>query len=120
MFLLFLHCVIIKTNLIITCQLTQTPLFANFQQKLPHRLIPDGMQAEGAITLVCDPNTRLSSTYTISADEHDGRVCINRWDKFMKMEKDLKEGHKLLMILYIGDHGIYLFVSHVPDVALDK
>ena len=95
-------------------------MLGNSQQKLPRRLVPDGMHDEGAITIVCDPNTRLSSTYTISADEKDGRVCINKWDKFMKMEKQLKIGQKLLMILYIGDHGIYLFVSHVPDVALDE
>ena len=101
--------------------MTQTHLlFANFQQKLSRRLIPEGMTEIGAITLVCDPKTRLSSSYTISADENDGRMCINRWDNFMKSEANLKEGHKLLMILYIGDHGNYLFVSHVPDMALDK
>lgn len=95
-------------------------MFAISQQKLPHRIVPEDMAEEGAITLVCHPKTRLSSTYTISTDEHDKRLCVNRWDKFMKMEKKLKIGHKLLMVLYLGDHGIYLFVSHVPDVPLDE
>jgi hypothetical protein len=45
---------------------------------------------------------------------------MNKWDKFMKMEPMLKIGHKVLMILQLGDHGIYLFVSHVPDVPLDE
>lgn len=78
------------------------------------------MDEEGAITLVCHPNTRLSSTYTISNDNQDKRVCVNKWDKFMKMEPTLKMGHKVLMILHLGDHGIYLFVSYVPDVPLDE
>ena len=78
------------------------------------------MDEEGVVTLVCHPNTRLSSTYTISTDKHDKRVCVNKWDKFMKMETKLKIGDKVLMILHVGDHGIYLFVSHVPDVPLDE
>ena len=78
------------------------------------------MEATGDITLVRDQafrHTRLSSTYSTSTD--DGRLCINRWDKFMAQEHDLKEGNKLLIILYLGDHGTYLFVSHVPNVALE-
>ncbi|KAM0848630.1 hypothetical protein ACQ4PT_054253 [Festuca glaucescens] len=88
--------------------------------KLPRRIVPEDMDEEGAITLVCHPNMRLSSTYTISHDNQDKRVCVNKWDKFMKMEPTLKMGHKVLMILHLGDHGIYLFVSYMPDVPLDE
>ena len=77
------------------------------------------MDHSGAITLVCDPSTRLSSTYKTSPDENDGLVCIKKWDKFMAKEAKLEIIHKLLMMLYLGDHGTYLFISHVPDVALE-
>jgi hypothetical protein len=75
------------------------------------------MDEFGAITIVFHPRTRVSSMYTISDD--DGRVCVNKWDIFMAKEKQLELGHKLLMVLYLGDHGTYLFVSHVPDIALE-
>ena len=77
------------------------------------------MALSGDITLVRDPTTRLSSTYSTSPDENDGRVCINRWDKFMAHEAKLEIGHKLLMMLYLGDHGTYLFVSHIPDIEVE-
>ena len=88
-----------------------------FKQKLPHRVVPEDMDEYGAITIVCHPHTTVSSTYTISAI--DGHVCVNKWNEFMKKEKILLLGHKVLMLLYLGDHGIYLFVSQVPDVPLE-
>jgi hypothetical protein len=75
------------------------------------------MDEFGAITIVFHLSRRVSLTYTISDD--DGRVCVNKWDIFMAKEKQLELGHKLLMVLYLGDHGTYLFVSHVPDIALE-
>jgi hypothetical protein len=75
------------------------------------------MNEFGAITIVFHPSTRVSSTYTISDD--DGHVCVNKWDIVMENEDQLELGHKLLMVLYLGDHGTYLFISHVPDIALE-
>ena len=88
-----------------------------FKQKLPQRVVPQDMAEYGAINIVCHPNTRVSSTYTIL--DIDGCVCVNKWNEFMKKEKILLLGRKVLMLLYLGDHGIYLFVSHVPDVPLE-
>ena len=88
-----------------------------FKQKLPHRVVPEDMEEYGAITIVGRPRSRVSSTYTIS--HIDGRVCVNKWNDFMKKEKHLVLGDKVLMLLYLGDHGIYLFVFHVPDVPLE-
>jgi hypothetical protein len=88
-----------------------------FKQKLPQRVVPQDMAEYGAITIVCHPNTRVSSTYTIS--DIDGRVCVNKWNELMMKEKLLVIGEKVMMLLYLGNHGIYLFVSHVPDVPLE-
>ncbi len=91
----------------------------NFQQKLPRRLLPQDMALSGGITLIGNFGTRMTSTYSTSPDENDGRVCINIWDKFMAKEAKLEIGHKLLMMLYLGDHGTYLFVSHIPDIEVE-
>ena len=84
-----------------------------FKQNLPNHVVPEEMEEYGAITIVCHPHSTVSSTYTIA------RVCVNKWNEFMKKEKILLLGRKVLMLLYLGDHGIYLFVSHVPDVPLE-
>ena len=76
-------------------------------------MIPLNMEESGAITIVRHPNTRVSTSYTIS--DLDGRVCVNGWNYFMKKEDRLIIGDKVLMLLYPGDHGIYLFVYHVPE-----
>jgi hypothetical protein len=44
------------------------------------------MALVGGITLIGNFGTRMTSTYSTSPDENDGRVCINRWDKFMAHE----------------------------------
>ena len=88
-----------------------------FKQKLPNRVVPEEMEEYGAITIVYHPHSTVSSTYTIS--DIDGHVCVNKWNEFMKKEKLLLLGQKVLMLLYLGDHGIYLFVSHVLDVPLE-
>lgn len=88
-----------------------------FKQKLPQRVVPEDMDEYGAINIVCHPHTRLSSSYTIS--DLDGRVCVNKWNDFMMKENHLVIGEKVMMLLYLGDHGIYLFVSHIPEVALE-
>jgi hypothetical protein len=68
-----------------------------FKQKLSHRVFPEDMDEYGTITIVCHPHTNVSSTYTIS--DIDGRVCLNKWNEFMKKEKLLVLGHKVLMLL---------------------
>ena len=88
-----------------------------FKQKLPNRVVPEEMEEYVAITIVYNPHSTVSSTYTIS--DIYGRFCVNKWNEFMKKENLLLLGQKVLMLLYLGDHGIYLFVSHVPDVPLE-
>ena len=52
--------------------------------------------------------------YALKLCHSDFKLC------FAHCDFKLKIGQKLLMILYIGDHGVYLFVSHVPYVTLDE
>ena len=74
------------------------------------------MHEYGAINIVCHAHTRMSSSYTIS--DLDVRVCVKNWNDFMMKENHLVIGGKVMMLMYVGDHGIYLFVSHIPEVAL--
>ena len=88
-----------------------------FKQKLPQRVVPEDMHECEAINIVCHPHTRLSSSYTIS--DLDGHVCVNKWSDFMMKQNHLVIGEKVMMLLYVGDHGIYLFVFHIPEEALE-
>ena len=87
------------------------------QQKLPSRYIPDNMEKNVPITIVCHPKTEVTSTYSIS--ELDGRLCVSGWKEFMAKEKHLKKGDKMLFLLYLGTEGLYLFASHVPEIGLE-
>ena len=87
-----------------------------YKQKLPRRILPLDMPQSGAITVVYHPSVQMNTTYTISAD--DGRACINGWDNFVyEVRKELVIGQKVLMLLYTGDHGLYLFVCHIPVIG---
>ena len=37
----------------------------------------------------------------------------------MAKERQFVVGHKLLLLLYLGDKGVFLFVSHVPVVDIE-
>jgi hypothetical protein len=37
----------------------------------------------------------------------------------MAHEAKFQIGHKVLMILYLGDHGTYLFVFHILDIEVE-
>lgn len=86
-----------------------------YKQKLPRRILPLDMPQSGVITVVYHPSVKMQTTYTISTD--DGRACINGWDNFVhEVRKVLVIGQKVLMLLFTGDHGLYLFVCHIPMI----
>ena len=89
-----------------------------FTQKIPRRVLPPNMDVSGPITIVCHPKTKLSTTYSINVID-DGRLCANSWDVFMAKESQFVVGQKLLLLLYLGDKGVFLFVSHVPAVDIE-
>ena len=72
------------------------------------------MEKTGEIILVSHPDVRVATNYTISQD--DGRACINAWDIFRPMVPALEVGQKVLMMLYLGRNGNYVFVCHVPHI----
>lgn len=75
------------------------------------------MDQYGAITIVCHPHTYVRTTYRISRD--DGRLSINEWVDFIRKERRLVMGDVLLMMLYLGDKGLFLFVSDVPKLPAE-
>lgn len=70
------------------------------------------MEESGDIT-IASPEATLETTYSISTND-DGRACINGWDVFMADVPALVVGEKVLMMLYLGNNGTFLFVCHVP------
>jgi hypothetical protein len=78
------------------------------------------MGASGGITIVRHPDTKMKTSYSTSKSNSDNRVTINGWKAFMQKENTLKIGDKMLFMLYVGiTSEPYLFVSHIPDVALN-
>ena len=66
------------------------------------------------IILVSHPDARVATNYTISMD--DGHACINAWDIFRPMVPFMEVGQRVLMMLYMGRNGNYLFVCRVPHI----
>jgi hypothetical protein len=88
-----------------------------YKQKIPKRVLPPGLEERGEITIVCRAWTKVQSTYTISTTY--GRICISGWKKFMEKEKkSLVVGNKVLMQLWLGNRGLFLFVSLIPELKL--
>ena len=87
------------------------------EQKIPSRLVPTDMEQYGAIKIVCHPRTLVRASYAISSD--DGRLCVSGWKEFMDKEKHLQMDDKMLFLLYLGNAGVYLFASHVPEIDLE-
>ena len=86
-----------------------------YKQKLPRRILPLDMPQFGVIAIVYHPSVKMQTTYTISTD--DGRACINGWDNFVhEVRKVLVIGQKVLMLLFTGDYGLYLFIRHIPMI----
>jgi hypothetical protein len=66
-------------------------------QKIARRVLPQGLEQTGEITIVCRPWTEVHSTYAISPV--DGRMCVSGWKEFMAQINFLKKGDKTLMLL---------------------
>ena len=81
------------------------------QQKIPRRMVRDGMHDSGNITIVCHPYRKIQTTYAISLD--DGRLLVNGWKEFMEKEDNLRIGHTTLFMLYHGKKGLFLFAEYI-------
>ena len=85
-----------------------------FKQKIARRVLPEGLEPRDEITIVCRPFTVVHSTYALSP--RDGRMCISGWKEFMEKEEFLQMGDKMLMMLWKANRGMFLFVSHIPNL----
>jgi hypothetical protein len=75
------------------------------------------LEVYGDITIVSTPHTKIQSTYAIATNS-DGRVCINGWKEFMEHEHYLRIGDMLLLLLWVGSEGVFLFVSYIGERPL--
>ena len=87
------------------------------QQKLPHRIVYDGMRDFGNITIVCHPYSKVRTTYDISSE--DGRILVNGWKEFMEKEDTLKIGDTMLFMLYRGNAGVFLFAFYIRHLDVE-
>ena len=74
------------------------------------------MQNCGDITLVYHPSTVVKGTYRNSKDK---RISVNGWKEFMNKNQNLAIGDKLLFRLYLGCVGAFIFVSFIPNMAIE-
>lgn len=84
------------------------------EQKIPSRFVPQELEEFGFITIVRHPNTVVKATYSISTS--DGRLSVGGWKEFMKKENVLQLGDKVLLLLYSGNQGLFMFVTDVPYI----
>ena len=84
------------------------------QQKIPARVVPEDMPSSGDITLVFHPHTVVKGSYMIS--DYDGRVSVNGWNKLINKKMNLKIEDNMLLFLYLGNSGGFLFVYKVPTL----
>lgn len=86
-----------------------------FLQKLPRRIVHNGMHDHGDIIIIGHPDITVRTTYNIWAD--DGRVHVNGWKDFLEGVDHLKIGDTMLFMLYSGNRGIFLFTSYIRHLG---
>jgi len=84
------------------------------EQKIPSRFVPQELEEYGCVTIVRHPHTAVKGTYSISTS--DGRLSVGGWKEFMKKENVFQLGDKVLLLLYSGNQGLFLFVTDVPYI----
>jgi hypothetical protein len=83
------------------------------QQKLPAAAVPELISRRGRITLVPAKNAKVIARYCISRT--NGTIQINRFSVVLAMHPHLKIGDTVILMLYEGTGGIFLFIDEMPS-----
>ena len=83
------------------------------QQKLPPVAIPGSISRRGRITLVPANNAKVIARYCIS--HKNGTIQINKFSLLVAMHPYWKIGDTVLLMLYQGTGGLFLFIDKMPS-----
>jgi hypothetical protein len=75
--------------------------------------IPGSISRHGRITLVPANNAKVIARYYIS--HRNGTIQINKFLLLMAMHPYWKIGDTVLLMLYQGTRGLFLFIDEMPS-----
>ena len=87
--------------------------YSTFQQKLPAIVVPGSISRRGRITLVPANNAKVIARYCIS--RRNGTIQINKFSLVVAMHPYWKIGDIVLLMLYQGTGGLFLFIDEMPS-----
>ena len=87
--------------------------YSTFQQKLPAVAVPGSISLHGRITLVPTNNAKVIARYCIS--RRNGTIQINKFSLVVAMHPYWKIGDIVLLMLYQGTGGLFLFIDEMPS-----
>jgi hypothetical protein len=85
--------------------------YSTFQQ--PAVAVPGSISRRGRITLVPANNTKVIARYCIS--RKNGTIQINKFSPLVAMHPYWKIGDTVLLLLYQGTGGLFLFIDEMPS-----
>jgi hypothetical protein len=100
-------------NYIYLQQYVPIGFYSTFQQKLPGAAVPESIFWRGRITLVPAKNAKVIARYCISRT--NGTIQINRFSVVLAMHQHLKIGDTIILMLYQGTRGFFLFIDEMPS-----
>ena len=100
-------------NYIYLQQYVKIGFYSTFQQKLPAVVVPASVSQRGRITLVPANNTQVIARYCIS--RRNGTMQINKFSLVVTMHPYWKIGDTVLLMLYQGTGGLFLFIDEMPS-----
>ena len=87
--------------------------YSTFQQKLPAVAVPGLISRRGQITLVPANNAKVIARYCIF--RRNGAIQINKFPLLVAMHPYWKIGDTILLMLYQGTGGLFLFIDKMPS-----
>ena len=87
--------------------------YSTFQQKLPAVAVPGSISRRGRITRVPTNNAEVIARYCIS--RRNGTIQINKFLLVVAMYPYWKIGDTVLLMLYQGTGGLFLFIDEMPS-----
>ena len=80
---------------------------------MPTVAVPGSISGHGQITLVPTNNAKVIARYCIS--RKNGTIQIKKFSLLMAMHPYWKIGDTVLLMLYQGTGGLFLFIDEMPS-----